>query len=344
MTALKQAFSGATGRRKMNRVLITGGAGFIGSTLCERLLKDGRRVLCIDNFSTSEPANITRLLRFNTFELRTRDVTEPFDVDGPISAVVHLASPASPVDYARLPLETLLAGSAGSLNCLRLAARKGARFVLASTSEVYGDPHEHPQRETYWGNVNCTGPRSMYDEAKRYAEALTLAFQRSHGADVGIARIFNCYGPRMRAADGRVVPTLIRQALTGEALTVTGDGLQTRSLCYVDDLVGGLIKLIDSDAVGPINIGSPHEITILELAHRIRTATGTTAPVTFVERPPEDPCVRCPDITLARNALQWQPSIGLSEGLDRTIQWFVSELKTTDSRPGIGRIMRLATS
>lgn len=303
----------------MPQAVVTGGAGFIGTSLCERLLTDGYDVVCVDNYSTGDPANVRHLQAFGMFEARCSDVTEWFDVDGDVDVVVHLASPASPVDYARLAVETLRAGSVGTFNCLRLSQEKGARFVLASTSEVYGDPLVNPQAEGYWGNVNPVGPRSMYDEAKRFAEALTLVYRRSHGVNASIARIFNCYGPRMRPNDGRVVPTLIHQALRGDPLTVSGDGSQTRSLCYVDDLVEGLVRLIHSDSAGPFNLGYPEEVTILDLARRVQAITATKSAIRFVSRPPEDPCMRCPDIGLARGTLGWEPTTGLDEGLKQTL-------------------------
>jgi dTDP-glucose 4,6-dehydratase len=308
----------------MPRAVVTGGGGFIGSHLCERLLVDGYDVICLDNHSTSDAANVANLCGPAAFEARTCDVTERFDVAGGVDVVVHLASPASPVDYGRLPIETLRAGSEGTFNCLRLAEEKRARFVLASTSEVYGDPLVHPQSESYWGNVNSVGPRSMYDEAKRFAEALAIAYHRRSEANVGIARIFNCYGPRMRPDDGRAIATFIDQALRGQPLTVTGDGSQTRSFCYIDDLVDGLVRLIRCDATGPINLGNTDEVTVLDLAQRVRAATDTDSPITFVPRPPEDPELRCPDIALARRVLGWEPAIGLEEGLKQTIAWFRS--------------------
>lgn len=301
---------------------MAGGAGFIGSALCERLLLDGYEVLCLDNYSTGSPRNIDHLGLSGGFTHMQGDVTDGFTVPGPIDVVLHLASPASPHDYARLPLETLKAGSIGTLNCLKLAQDKGARFVLASTSEVYGDPQVHPQPESYWGNVNPVGPRSMYDEAKRFAESLTTAYRARHAANTGIARIFNCYGPRMRPNDGRAIPTFIRQALRGSPLTVAGDGSQTRSVCYVDDLVDGLTYLIKSDLAGPINLGNPDEISVLELAKRVRTAVASDSPIEFISLPPDDPKIRCPDITLAREDLGWGPVTNLDDGLKLTIRWF----------------------
>lgn len=310
----------ARGQRPV--ALVTGGAGFIGSHLCERLSDEGMDVVCADNFATGSAANVVHLLDRPGFRLVEADLTEPLDLDGPFDYVFHLASAASPRDYLRLPVETLEAGSLGTRNALALAEAHGARFVLASTSEVYGDPLEYPQREDYWGNVNPVGPRSVYDEAKRYAESLTMAFRRARGTDVGIARIFNSYGPRLRPGDGRVVPTFIRQALDGEPLTVAGDGRQTRSVCYVDDTVAGLLALARSDLTGPVNIGSDEELSVLALARLVREITGSDSPVVFVDRPVDDPRFRRPDITLAAERLGWRPRVLLEEGLRRTINYF----------------------
>ncbi|GAA3989215.1 SDR family oxidoreductase [Thermobifida alba] len=310
----------ARGQRPV--ALVTGGAGFIGSHLCERLSDEGMDVVCADNFATGSAANVVHLLDRPGFRLVEADLTEPLDLDGPFGYVFHLASAASPRDYLRLPVETLEAGSLGTRNALALAEAHGARFVLASTSEVYGDPLEYPQREDYWGNVNPVGPRSVYDEAKRYAESLTMAFRRARGTDVGIARIFNSYGPRLRPGDGRVVPTFIRQALDGEPLTVAGDGRQTRSVCYVDDTVAGLLALARSDLTGPVNIGSDEELSVLALARLVREITGSDSPVVFVDRPVDDPRFRRPDITLAAERLGWRPRVLLEEGLRRTINYF----------------------
>ena len=303
----------------------------MGSHVCERLLEAGWWVLCLDNFLTGVPANVHDLLAQQRFRLREADVTEPFHVPGPIDAVLHLASPASPVDYLRFPVQTLQAGSAGTLNALELAAEKGARFVLASTSETYGDPLVHPQPETYWGNVNPVGPRAVYDEAKRFAEAMTGAYRGSRGVNTGIVRIFNTYGPRMRPHDGRAVPTFIDQALRGLPLTVSGDGSQTRSLCYVDDLIEGIVRMLHSDHSGPVNIGNPHELTMLELAATVRELTDSRSVITFVPRPVDDPAVRRPDITVARQLLGWEPRVGLAEGLLRTIDWFRKPLQRSPS-------------
>lgn len=310
----------ARGQRPV--ALVTGGAGFIGSHLCERLSDEGMDVVCADNFATGSAANVVHLLDRPGFRLVEADLTEPLDLDGPFDYVFHLASAASPRDYLRLPVETLEAGSLGTRNALALAEAHGARFVLASTSEVYGDPLEYPQREDYWGNVNPVGPRSVYDEAKRYAESLTMAFRRARGTDVGIARIFNSYGPRLRPGDGRVVPTFIRQALDGEPLTVAGDGRQTRSVCYVDDTVAGLLALARSDLTGPVNIGSDEELSVLALARLVREITGSDSPVVFVDRPVDDPRFRRPDITLAAERLGWRPRVLLEEGLRRTVNYF----------------------
>ncbi len=301
------------------RAVVTGGAGFLGSHLCERLVADGYEVICLDNFVTGTPANVAHLAETGPFRLVRSDVTEHVYVAGEVDLVLHFASPASPVDYLRLPIHTLKVGAIGTLHTLGLAREKGARFILASTSEAYGDPQVHPQPESYWGHVNPVGPRGVYDEAKRFAEAMTMAYRRTHGVDTGIVRIFNTYGPRMRPGDGRAIPTFIRQALTGQPLTVAGDGSQTRSVCYVDDLVEGIVRLTRSPLAGPVNIGNPHELSVLELAHRVRDVTGSSSPITFVPRPEDDPCVRQPDITLARRHLGWEPVIGLSEGLRRTV-------------------------
>ncbi|ONH28990.1 UDP-glucuronic acid decarboxylase family protein [Pseudofrankia asymbiotica] len=309
----------------MARVAIAGGAGFLGSHLCERLLADGAEVICVDNFVTGRPENVEHLLTNRRFRLIDRDITEYLHVPGPLDAVLHLASPASPVDYARLPVETLMVGSVGTHHALGLARAKGARFLLASTSEAYGDPKVHPQPETYWGNVNPVGPRSMYDESKRFAEALTMAYRNSRDVNTGIVRIFNTYGPRMRAHDGRAIPTFIAQALRGEPITVAGDGSQTRSVCYVDDLIEGIVRMLWSDECGPVNIGNPHELTILETAELVLRLCGSDAPITFIPRPVDDPSVRQPDITLARERLGWEPKIGVEDGLVRTIEWFASQ-------------------
>ncbi|KRV49945.1 epimerase [Wenjunlia vitaminophila] len=307
---------------RWRRAVVTGGAGFVGSHLCTALVEGGTAVVCVDDLCTGSPANVAHLVGRDDFTLVRADVTEPFAVEQPVDLVLHFASPASPADYLRLPLHTLETGSLGTRNALAVAREHGARFVLASTSEVYGDPRQHPQNERYWGHVNPVGPRSVYDEAKRYAEALTTAEATTRGVNAGIVRLFNTYGPRMRARDGRAVPTFIRQALAGEPLTVTGDGRQTRSLTYVDDTVAGVLALAAADLTGPVNIGNPGELSIQELARLVLELTGSRAGIRFVERPTDDPSVRCPDIDLARDKLQWEPRVPARDGLARTIAWF----------------------
>jgi dTDP-glucose 4,6-dehydratase len=302
----------------VSTAVVTGGAGFLGSHLCEYLLARDFRVICLDNLDTGNLENIEGL-RGGGFEFRYHNCIEFIDVDEPVDVVFHLASPASPVDYLRLPLATLKVGSYGTHNALGLAKFKRARFLLASTSEVYGDPEVHPQREEYWGNVNPVGPRGVYDEAKRYAEAMTMAYHRQQGVDTHIARIFNTYGPRMRQHDGRAIPTFLRQALEGKPLTVFGDGSQTRSFCYVDDLVEGLFRLVMSDEHDPVNIGNPNEMTLLELAERVRELTGAASEIVFEGLPVDDPKVRQPDISRAREILGWEPRTSLDEGLRRTL-------------------------
>jgi nucleoside-diphosphate-sugar epimerase len=304
------------------RAVVTGGAGFIGSHLCEALLRLSYRVVCVDNFVTGDRLNIAHLVDDAAFELLVSDISEGLDVEGPVDAVLNFASPASPVDYAILPVETLLVGSYGTRNALELATAKGARFIQASTSEVYGDPLVHPQTESYWGNVNPIGPRSVYDEAKRFSESLAMAYHRSRGTDIGIVRIFNTYGPRMRPSDGRVVSNFIVQALAGEPLTVYGDGGQTRSFCFVDDEVAGILKLLQSDLTGPVNIGNPDEFTIAELARLVLEITGSSSPVEHRGLPVDDPAQRRPDINLARSALGWEPAVRLREGLAATVPYF----------------------
>jgi len=304
------------------RAVVTGGAGFLGSHLCERLLDDGNEVVCLDNFLTGSPANVQHLLDRDGFRLVKVDVTEFIHVPGPVDFVLHFASPASPIDYLQLPIETMKVGSLGTLHALGLAKEKGARFLLASTSETYGDPQVHPQPESYWGHVNPVGPRGVYDEAKRFAEALTMAYRRTHGIDAKIVRIFNCHGERMRPNDGRAIPAFVSQSLRGEPLTVAGDGGQTRSIIYVSDLIEGIVRLLRSDLAGPVNIGNPHEVSVLQLAETIRSLTDSSSEVTYVERPVDDPSVRQPDITLAREELGWEPVVGFEEGLRRTIAWF----------------------
>ncbi|MBA9006100.1 UDP-glucuronic acid decarboxylase family protein [Thermomonospora cellulosilytica] len=324
--------TGNASRRRIRRAVVTGGAGFLGSHLCERLLDRGVSVVCMDNFLTGTPRNVAHLMGRPGFRVVECDLTGFVHVPGDVDLVLHFASAASPIDYLKLPVETLKVGGLGTLHALGLAREKGARFVLASTSEVYGDPLQHPQREDYWGNVNPVGPRSVYDEAKRYAEALTTAYRNSRGVDTGIVRIFNTYGPRMRPHDGRAIPTFIRQALAGEPLTVAGDGSQTRSICYVDDTVAGVLALACSDLAGPVNIGNAEETSVLALAETIRELAGSDSPIEFVERPTDDPSVRCPDTTLARERLGWEPRVPNTEGLRRTIAWFAAELGVTGDR------------
>jgi dTDP-glucose 4,6-dehydratase len=302
------------------RVVVTGGAGFVGSHLCDALIADGSRVVCVDNLATGRRDNVQQLLDHPDFSFVEHDVTEPLPRLGPVDLVFALASAASPDHYHRLPIETLRAGARGTDHALHFAHEHGARFVLASTSEVYGDPDMHPQSESYWGRVNPIGPRSVYDEAKRYAEALTAAYRRSLGTDTAIARIFNTYGPRMRLDDGRMVPTFIRQALAGHPLTVTGAGDQTRSLCYVTDTVAGLIGLAYSSEPGPINLGNPDERTVVDIAAAVCRVVGGESPVQHIPPVTDDPRHRCPDITLARDRLGWAPSVPLEEGLRLTVE------------------------
>jgi dTDP-glucose 4,6-dehydratase len=315
---------GAARPDRPRRVVVTGGAGFVGSWVCERLLELGTEVVCVDNFLTGTPANLAHLPP-EALSVVEADVSLGLDVDGDVDWVLHLASPASPHHYTKWPVQTMKVGSLGTLHALDLAERKGARFLLASTSEVYGDPQVHPQHEGYWGNVNPVGPRSVYDEAKRFAEALTTAYRTSCHVDTAIVRIFNTYGPRMRIDDGRAVPAFMTQALAGEPLTVAGDGSQTRSLCYVEDTVEGILALAASGHPGPVNIGSSEEVTILELAERVRDIAGARSTVTFVDLPTDDPRVRCPDTTLADAVLGWQPRVSVEEGLKKTLEWFASE-------------------
>jgi dTDP-glucose 4,6-dehydratase len=304
------------------RVVVSGGAGFLGSHLCRALLSRGDEVVCIDNLVTGAEANIAELVGDRSFSFVFHNVSDYVIVDGPVDAVMHLASPASVVDYLELPIQTLKVGSLGTHNLLGLAKAKGAKFFLASTSEIYGEPLVHPQVETYWGNVNPVGPRGVYDEAKRFAEAMTMAYHRQHGLDVRIVRIFNVYGERMRPNDGRVVSNLIVQALRGDPLTVYGDGAQTRSFCYVSDEVRGFLALLDADYVGPVNIGNPDEFTVLELAELVLELTKSPSKIEYRDLPIDDPTQRRPDITLARIVLGWEPGVPLREGLQRTIEWF----------------------
>jgi dTDP-glucose 4,6-dehydratase len=314
------------------RVLITGGAGFLGSHLCDRFLAEGHTVIAMDNLITGNTANIEHLAGHERFLFIKHDVTNFIYIEGPLDAVLHFASPASPVDYLELPIQTLKVGALGTHKALGLAKAKGARFLLASTSEVYGDPEVHPQTEDYWGNVNPIGPRGVYDEAKRFAEAMTMAYHRYHGVETRIVRIFNTYGPRMRLNDGRAVPNFIAQALAGEPLTVYGDGSQTRSLCFVEDLVDGIYRLLQSDESYPVNIGTTQEMTMLELAQQIADLSGGKSDVTFVQpedqRTKDDPKRRKPDVTRARTILKWEPKVDLNTGLKKTIDYFQKRLTT----------------
>ncbi|HEX2190388.1 MAG TPA: UDP-glucuronic acid decarboxylase family protein [Longimicrobiaceae bacterium] len=309
------------------RILITGAAGFLGSHLCDRFLAEGHEVVGMDNFLTGSPDNVAHLMGRRDFRFLEHDVTEFMYVEGPLDGVLHFASPASPVDYLELPIQTLKVGSLGTHKALGLAKAKGARFLLASTSEVYGDPQVHPQVESYWGNVNPVGPRGVYDEAKRFAEAMTMAYHRFHGVETRIVRIFNTYGPRMRPNDGRVVSNFIVQALRGEPLSVYGDGSQTRSFTYVDDLVDGIYRLFFSDRAEPTNVGNPGEFTVRELAERVLALTGSASEISFLPLPEDDPKVRRPDITVARAVLDWEPRVPLEEGLKRTIPHFAQLLE-----------------
>jgi len=306
------------------RVVITGGAGFLGSHLSELYLSRGHEVVAVDNLVTGSEKNIAHLKADSKFTFQLANVSEPFEVEGPVDRVLHFASPASPIDYLNLKIQTLKVGSLGTLHALGVAKAKKARFLIASTSEVYGDPLVHPQTEGYWGNVNPVGPRSVYDEAKRFAEALTMAYHREHAMATRIVRIFNTYGPRMRTNDGRAVCTFIPQALRGADLTVAGDGSQTRSFCYVDDLVDGIARLIESDEVYPVNIGNPDECTVLELAKEIIALTGSASKIVFIPRPQDDPGRRRPDITKARTILKWEPRVKRADGLAKTIAYFRS--------------------
>ncbi len=310
----------------VQRVLITGGAGFIGSHLCDRFLERGYSVLCVDNLLTGSLENIDHLFTSDRFQFIKLDVTNFIHVPGPVDAILHFASPASPLDYLELPIQTLKVGSLGTHKALGLAREKKASFLLASTSEVYGDPLVHPQEESYWGNVNPIGPRGVYDEAKRFSEAITMAYRRYHGVDTKIVRIFNTYGPRMRIRDGRAIPTFLAQALRGEDLTVFGDGSQTRSFCYISDMVEGICRLLDSATHDPVNIGNPSEMTLMDLARRIVDITGSSSRVVHRPLPEDDPRVRQPDISRARRLLGWDPSISLEEGLRRTMEDFRSRL------------------
>ncbi|MFZ0412293.1 MAG: UDP-glucuronic acid decarboxylase family protein [Candidatus Acidiferrales bacterium] len=302
--------------------MVTGGAGFLGSHLSDGLIKRGWDVLCLDNLATGANANVAHLRDNSQFELRQQDVTQFIKVDGAVDAVLHFASPASPPDYLRLPIQTLKVGSLGTHNALGLAMAKNAKFLLASTSECYGDPEVSPQPETYWGHVNPIGPRGVYDEAKRFSEAITMAYCRHHGVDTKIVRIFNTYGPRMRLNDGRALPNFLYQALSGEPITVYGDGSQTRSFCYVSDLIEGILLLLESDEHEPVNIGNPQEITIREFAERVKALVGAKVDIIYQPLPQDDPKQRCPDISKARRVLRWEPKINLEEGLRRTLEYF----------------------
>jgi dTDP-glucose 4,6-dehydratase len=308
------------------RTVITGGAGFIGSHLCERFLNDGHEVICVDNFITGNPGNLVSFRASDRFTFIRHDISHPLEIDGPVDNILHFASPASPVDYLAHPIPTLKVGSLGTHNTLGLAKLKKAHFLLASTSEVYGDPQVHPQREDYWGHVNPIGIRGCYDEAKRFAEAITMAYHRYHGVDTHIVRIFNTYGPRMRLDDGRVVPNFIGQALRGEALTVYGDGSQTRSFCYVDDLVEGISRLLGCDFHEPVNLGNPNEVSILDFAQEIIELSGSCSKVIYKPLPQDDPKVRQPDIGRARELLGWAPHIDRREGLKRTLGYFKEKI------------------
>jgi dTDP-glucose 4,6-dehydratase len=317
----------------MSTAVVTGGAGFLGSHVCDYLLAKEHRVVCVDNLDTGSLQNIEHLRSSDQFVFVNHDVTEPFFLDEPVDFIFHLASPASPIDYLRLPLHTLKVGSYGTHNMLGLAKFKRARFLLASTSEVYGDPQVHPQPETYWGHVNPIGPRGVYDEAKRYAEALTMAYHRQQGVDTCIARIFNTYGPRMRPHDGRAVPTFMQQALENKPLTVFGDGSQTRSFCHVDDLIRGLYLLAQSHEHLPVNLGNPREMTLLELAENVLRVTGARSEIVFEALPVDDPQVRQPDITRAKQILGWEPEVELQDGLRRTIEWMAGGERAVQVSP-----------
>ena len=323
------------------RVVVTGGAGFIASHLCDRLVAEGHAVLCVDNFLTGCEANIVHLRSTPSFQFVLHDISKPFEPPGPVDHVLHFASPASPVDYLKYPIQTMKVGSLGTLNALGIAKANGAKFLLASTSEIYGDPQIHPQPETYWGHVNPVGPRGVYDEAKRFSEALTMAYHRQHAVDTRIIRIFNTYGPRMRLNDGRAIPTFIRQALNGERLTVFGTGSQTRSFCYVDDLVEGIRRLMDHPGHEPVNLGNPDERPLIDVARIILRACGQPQDrLEFRPLPVDDPKQRQPDIARARRLLGWAPTIGFDEGLKRTIDWFRTTAATPSARKARGTSAR----
>lgn len=309
------------------RAVVTGGSGFLGSHICERLMGAGHEVVCIDNLVTGNDDNIAHLVG-EQFTFINHDVTKYLDVEGPVDVVFHFACPASPIDYIKLPIQTLKVGSLGTHNALGLAKAKKSKFIVASTSEVYGDPLVHPQEESYWGNVNPIGPRSVYDEAKRFSEAIVMAYHRTHNVDTRIVRIFNTYGPRMRVEDGRVVPAFVSQAFMGEPITVFGDGSQTRSFCYVDDLVSGILRLVETDYHNPVNIGNPTEMSIKEFAETIRDAVNKNVEIIYKPLPEDDPKTRKPDIALARKILGWEPKVTLAEGLKKTIPYFEKTLKS----------------
>ena len=321
----------------MATCLVTGGAGFLGSHLCDHLVSRGNRVICVDNLETGSLGNVSHIREGADFRFLHVDITSHYEIDEPVDLVYHLASPASPIDYARLPLHTLKVGAYGSHNSLGLAKTKRARFLLASTSEVYGDPLVHPQPETYWGNVNPIGPRGVYDEAKRYAEALTMAYLRQQGVDTCIARIFNTFGPRMRPNDGRAIPTFLRQALADKPVTVFGDGSQTRSFCYVDDLIRGLVALAESGVHEPVNLGNPHEMSLIDMANAVVELTGSRSEVVFEALPVDDPKVRQPDIARARDLLGWEPEISVRDGLERTIAAATPKFDEASASPA-GRV------
>src|SRR5438309_1956357 len=323
----RTAFGGSNKKSMGKRILITGGAGFLGSHLCDRFIKEGYEVIAMDNLITGDIRNIEHLFPLKNFTFYHHDVSKFIHVPGELHYILHFASPASPIDYLKIPIQTLKVGSLGTHNCLGLAKAKNARILVASTSEIYGDPLVHPQNEEYWGNVNPVGPRGVYDEAKRFQEALTMAYHRAHGVETRIVRIFNTHGPRMRLNDGRVVPNFVSQVLGGEPVTVYGDGSQTRSFCYVADLVEGIVRLLRSDYTGPVNCGNPQEVTILEFARTIIRLAGSKSAVVFRPLPEDDPKVRQPDITRARKLLGWEPRIGLEDGLRRTIQFFRDKLQ-----------------
>jgi dTDP-glucose 4,6-dehydratase len=313
------------------RAVVTGGAGFLGSHLCDHLLQLDWEVLCIDNLATGNEENVGHLLRHPWFRIMRHDVSRYIEVPGPVDYVLHFASPASPIDYLKLPIQTLKVGALGTHNTLGLALAKKAKYILASTSECYGDPEVTPQPEGYWGHVNPIGPRGVYDEAKRFAEAMVMAYHRAHGLDTRIVRIFNTYGPRMRLRDGRALPNFVYQAMTGKPITVYGDGQQTRSFCYVSDLIEGIYQLMHSGEHEPVNIGNPEEIRILEFAERIRELTGTKVPIVFQPLPQDDPKQRCPDISKARRLLGWEPKVGLNAGLGLTLDYFRQQVAAQDS-------------